>query len=692
VILKAGMAMPSTRSTTVELPRMSRAASVLPNTLDEEARTVDVVWTTGAAVLRGYFDRYWEELSLDTKHVRLKRLNNGAPLLNTHDGSSVASVIGVVVAGSARIENGRGIATVRFARAEDDEEADKIFRKVKDGILQNISVGYSTYEMEEVAPGKDKVKRFRAVDWEPYEISPVPMGADDGAGFRAASSERNQCVFTRQQETTMDPEETPISGESVAVAATRAVNQQRVEDAKKIAAARESAAQEAVASERERMSGIRSIAKRSKLGEAWASKLIEAGTTVSDAQRAAFDALVEDDEKDPIGGHLRIGAGDDATDKFVRGASAWLFESTGKARLIEAARKKMPDVFENVAVDGGELRGLSLLELARRSLERQGVRTSGMERLKMIGHAFTHRGAYQTTSDFANILENVIGKVLLGAYATQENTWERFCGIDQVSDFRASNRYRTGSVDSLATIVEHGEYTNGQIPDASKYAVSTERKGRIFSLSREVLINDDMGALTNLAMEFGRAAGRTIENGVYALLALNSGLGPTMSDAQPFFHANRANVGTGSAIAALALDADRVLMRAQKDPNNKDFIDLNPTIILVPDSLRGTADVINDSQYDPDTANKLQRKNLAYKMFSTIIGTPRLAAASTRRYLFADPGQAAAIVVAFLEGYGRGPLLESENGWRTDGVEWRVTLYAKPQVGDPKAAVTNAGA
>jgi hypothetical protein len=50
-----------------------------------------------------------------------------------------------------------------------------------------------------------------------------------------------------------------------------------------------------------------------------------------------------------------------------------------------------------------------------------------------------------------------------------------------------------------------------------------------------------------------------------------------------------------------------------------------------------------------------------------------------------------AIVVAFLQDFGRGPVIDSMNGWRTDGVEWKVSLYAKAQMGDPKGAVTNAG-
>jgi HK97 family phage prohead protease len=699
------MAALGSRSKTVDLPRMSRAASVLPGTLNEETRTVDVVWTTGAAVLRGFYDQYWEELSLEPKHVRLRRLNNGAPFLNSHNSYDANDVVGVVVAGTASLESKRGIATIRFARAEDDPEADKIFRKVKDGILQNISVGYATFKMEEVAAGKDKIKRFLATDWEPHELSVVPMGADDGAGFRSANADdnaRTPCVFfTRHQETPMKDDEipTPAPTESHAAAAaahaaavTRAAVGSKIENAKAIAEASHAAAEEATTAERFRVATIRKLSKDTGLGDDWAQKLIEAGTTVEVARDVAFRHMVKADEDSPIDGSIRINAGDDARDKFIRGASAWMFDRTGTRALVEAAAKKAPESFKGVAFDPGEFRGYSPVELARLSLERAGVKTRGLDKMTLIGQAFTHRSGYQTTSDFSTMLENVMGKVLLGAYVTQENTYELFCGTDQVPDFRTSNRYRTGSVPSLDDIAEHGEYKSGVIPDAAKYPLSTGRKGKIFALSREALVNDDMGALTNLAQEYGRSSGRTIENAVYALLALNSGLGPTQSDSQPFFHANRLNVNaTGSALSVAGLDADRVVMRAQKDPNSLDYLSISPSILVVPDSLYGTALVINDSQYDPDTANKLQKPNMVRGLFKQIVGTPLLSAASTRRYLFADPAVTPAIVIAYLEGYSRGPILESQNGWRIDGVEWKVTLYAKAQMGDTKGAVTNAG-
>lgn len=166
-------------------------AVFMPDTVDEEKRTVELVWTSGARVLRGYWDQFWEELSLDPKHVRMGRLNNGAPLLDSHSMYRVSDVLGVVE--SARLEKNRGVAVVRFAKAEDDPEADKVFRKVKDGILQNISVGYRVHKFEQTDGADGDIPIRLAVDWEPHELSIVPVGADDEAGFRSAQKLETPC-------------------------------------------------------------------------------------------------------------------------------------------------------------------------------------------------------------------------------------------------------------------------------------------------------------------------------------------------------------------------------------------------------------------------------------------------------------------------------------------------------------------
>ena len=71
-----------------------------------------MIWSAGARVRRVTFfgEPYDEELGLDPAHVRLDRLNAGAPFLKVHELGPLDAVIGSVVPGSARIENGHGIA------------------------------------------------------------------------------------------------------------------------------------------------------------------------------------------------------------------------------------------------------------------------------------------------------------------------------------------------------------------------------------------------------------------------------------------------------------------------------------------------------------------------------------------------------------------------------------------------------
>lgn len=177
----------------LNIPMQTRAASVTPETLDDAARTVEVSWTTGAQVRRyNWLDgEYMEELEVTAKAVRLNRLNNGAPLLDSHRSMELDSVIGVVE--SAEIRSGVGYAVIRFA--EGDDAADRVWNKVKGGIIRNVSVGYHVHEYRETKKGQQRI--LRAVDWEPLEISLVPVGADAGAGVRANNSPDLPCTITR---------------------------------------------------------------------------------------------------------------------------------------------------------------------------------------------------------------------------------------------------------------------------------------------------------------------------------------------------------------------------------------------------------------------------------------------------------------------------------------------------------------
>jgi ATP-dependent protease ClpP protease subunit len=310
-------------------------------------------------------------------------------------------------------------------------------------------------------------------------------------------------------------------------------------------------------------------------------------------------------------------------------------------------------------------RGAKLLDVARSCLTRAGVRTEGMGQMEIVGLAFT-----QSTSDFPILLGNVMHKALLAAYAIQPDTWTKFCKRGTVSDFRAHNRYRVGSLSNLDSLGENSEFKNKAIPDGEKGSITATTKGNIINISRQIIVNDDLGAFMSLATAFGRAGKRTVEADVYASLTSNAGMGPQLADGVTLFHATHNNVGTGAPTVD-NFDAGRVVMSAQKDVGGNDYLALAPDVFLGPESLRGNALVVVNSTFDPDAANKLQRANKVANLVREVVGTPRLTGLPW--YFFADPEVAAVMEVAFLDGNDT-PYLEMQNGFDQDGVRWKARL------------------
>lgn len=445
--------------------------------------------------------------------------------------------------------------------------------------------------------------------------------------------------------------------------------------------------QQIIKDERARVQGIQDAVRLAKLPDTFATELVNAGKTVVEARAAIFEKLAAQSNENPTRNQVAV-IGEDAEDKRARGMMHWLLVRSGMAALVAKHTGEKPE-----SIDPGEFRGLSLLDMARESLERRGIKTRGMDRMAIAGQALAMRANYQTTSDFATLLENTLHKVLRAAYGITPDTWTRFCGTATVVDFRTHNWYRTGALTVLDSLNEVGEFKSKKIPDGEKATFSASTKGNIIAISRQTIVNDDLGFVMRLTEALGRAGKLTIEKAVYALLAQNSGLGPTLADGNTLFHANHNNISTGAALSAAAIDADRVLMAQQLDPNGQDYIDMRPAVLVIGVGLGGQAKVINQSQYDPDTvANKSQMKpNIVAGLFRDIVDSPRVTAISaTRRYLFADPSFAPAIVVSFLEGQQE-PVLETQDGWRTDGVEMKARLDHGVDAVDYRPALTNAG-
>lgn len=352
----------------------------------------------------------------------------------------------------------------------------------------------------------------------------------------------------------------------------------------------------------------------------------------------------------------RVETGETEVEKFARGVGQAIMARCGK-------EKHDPQ---------NEFRNFKLEDVARACLEKSGRNVKGMDRISLAKAALSMRpsasGYGQTTSDFPILLENVMHRQVLTAYNATPDSWSQFCTVGSVSDFREWQRLRVGSIADIEDVNEAGEYKNRVIPDAAKEGITAKRRGNIIGITPEVIINDDIGYIASLTTNLGRAAKRTIENKVFALLASN----PTMKDGIALFHANHKNLAGSGAIPSVdSLETARIAMASQTDIGGNEYLDIRPAVWLGGLGKGGDVRVIVGAQYDPDTANKLQKPNKVNGIVQNIVDTPRIS--GTEWYLFADPAVAPVIEVVFLDGQSE-PILAMEEVFNTGGVNYRVEL------------------
>lgn len=481
--------------------------------------------------------------------------------------------------------------------------------------------------------------------------------------------------------TSVKPKGKSMTEEEKAAAAAAAADAKARADAE--AKARADAAQAAIAAERARATAIRQLGDKHKLPASTISGMIDEGITVEVARERVLDHLAARDEA--LGGSTPGGAitiTHDARDKWLMGASNWLIVRAGMANTLKKASAARG---EKIDLDPGEFVGVNLLDLAREALHRSGASNVSRDPAMIVGGAFTARNNItQGAGDFPVLLENVMHKVLQAAYQITPDTWSRFCGTGTVTDFRPQNRYLRGTFSSLDALGDLNEFQQKSIPDGEKQTISASTKGNIISLSRQAVINDDMGAFITLASDLGRAAKLTIEKDVYALLASN----PVMYDGSALFSNTHRNIAGGSwtlpgggsapsaaAIGVLGFDAARVAMASQLDPSGNEILDIRPEVLLVPLVDEGLARVIIGSKFDTDVSGKYEVPNKVQGLVADIVGSARINPGTSGHgwYFFADKEMAPAIEVVFLNGVDE-PFLDNSLGWRVDGTEFKVRL------------------
>jgi HK97 family phage prohead protease len=409
--------------------------------------------------------------------------------------------------------------------------------------------------------------------------------------------------------------------------------------------------------EAQRRSDIRGLVRSAGLGPELADQLIDQSADMTAAKAAVFDALEAKRRSQPV---IRVhSSGDDPA----------------------AIRNRQSEAL-HVRMAGGEPKpevraymGESMLDMARGSLTRAGVSTRGMT----PDEVFT-RAAEHTTSDFPLIVSNAMNKTALASYQAASSPLKSLARQRTLSNFKTATALRLGEMGRLEELDESGEVTatsraeNGETMQLSTYA-------RGITVSRKLLIDDDLGMLGDMTAAFGEAAAQTEADIMVALVTDN----PNLSDGTPVFHSSRGNVASaGANPSETTLDEARKAMRGFKGLDGATLINVVPRYLLIGPGLETQAEKLLASIYAATTADV----NPFTGKLSLLV-EPRITDDSW--FIFADPARLAALQYGYLSS-AQGVQIQRTEAWSTLGMKFRAWLDFGAGWLDWRGAFFNAGA
>ncbi len=284
------------------------------------------------------------------------------------------------------------------------------------------------------------------------------------------------------------------------------------------------------------------------------------------------------------------------------------------------------------------------------------------------------QAAFSTTS-LPGILSNIANKMLLEGYSYVEDAWRRVAKVASVSDFREHSRYRMNGSFRFQQVGPDGELKHGRL-DEQTYGQRADTHGIMFALTRQMIINDDLGAFTDIPYQIGMGAAEAIADAVWGLWLSN----PVQSDGAAFFSTTHKNYAEGAdtTMSVDGLTAAELLFGEQTKPNGRPLA-VQPRILLVPTALKvPAANLMNSLQLnETTTVNKPKPSSNPHVGKFEVISSVYLSNASFTGssgkawYLLADPNRLPAIEVAFLNGVDRPTVEKTDADFSTLGIQFR---------------------
>jgi hypothetical protein len=624
--------------------------------LDEEERNglpafSMVAYTGGAMSVRGW------DAPVVVDLAGLQWTAKPRPILRDHSpGMPVGHTTAIRVADGRLIVDGFISGAGAVAR--------ELVESSRNGFPWQASIGADAGGLEFIDEDEEAVANGRTFAGPVYvsrravlgEISFVALGADDDTEARVAASAAGDDEMNKT---------TAPSGEVAASAA--AVVEQGVDP---VAAIRASAAAEALRIEAiEKVAGSSAGIRAKAIAEGW------------DATRAELEVLRAERAQPVPAGIVRNAATGDA--KVIEAAIA----KAGNLPNIEKAYK--PETLE--AADEA-FKVVSLQEVLVQAANRNGWHGSVRGDMRgMLQAAFS-------TNSIAGVLSNLANKFLLAGYTAVDQAWRAVSSVRNVSDFKTANIYRLTASAEFAKVENGGEITHGTLGE-QVFTNKADTYARMLAITRQDIINDDLGAITTVPQQLGRGAGLALNRVFWTTFLAEHTSGKTLFPTNKS-KGNFIDGATASAVSVAGLTTAEQAFLNQTDPGGFP-LGIMPQVWLVPTKFYATAVGIMASLEVRETGSTDKAYTVANPHAGKfqVVTSPYLSNSAMGGahsvdfwYLLANPAELSFIEVAFLNGIQVPTVEEAEADFNTLGIQMRGYMDFGVSTMEHRAAVKSKNA
>lgn len=586
-----------------------------------------------------YQGSYYQQVTMSASAVNLKRFAASAPFLKDHDSVTIDSVLGRVSNPRFVMLDGLNCLFVDVIFSS-DEEAQKVKRKIMEGILTDFSIGFAVHDYKiqrdfKKVEGAEYSKPLVTItEWEPYELSAVAIPADsnakimqsifneNGINFNLTADAAKGNIMPQDNETTKTPAVEPVVQPDVAQAAIKA--------------------------ERERVSGINDYVTKAGYSVDVANTYIANGTSLADV-KMNVDLLKKQEASQPQITNVEMG-----TDE----------------------RDKKREGLEDALLNRIDRQNFGVTEKAKIFIGKSFIRQleSYMGRNPMEGDLEFARRA-MSSSDLPLILANIASKSAQKRYSLQPRSSSLWRSNGSLKDYKRALQVRAGDFGSLQEMNENGEYTQASIGEEGEYA-QLKKYGRVHSFSDMMIVNDDLSQIMKVASEAGVAASRLENQLVYGVLSDNA----AMNDGEDLFSTAHANADTNLPITGITGISKAVeLMRKQSSVDGLDKLNIAPKFLITGPGNE------TEAKKQLGIINPASSSNV--NPFSNSLQLVIDANLSDDYYYFAaDPNEIETVTLFNLEGQ-QGPRVESRVNWSNDSIEVKAAHSITAMASDYRGLV-----